>query len=507
MESDDSNSEPPPASDNESSSRTSPPIVKHGVGRVPLARADFAAYRRRVRVLYCSSGAVILGNVLEWYDWTVYGYMEDLISELFMEGRHTATWMVFGLSFLARPVGAVLLGWVGDRWGRSVSLNIAIWGMAASTVLSGCLIPGTPGGTWGLMALRVLSGISAGGEAAGVNTYMSEVGGAEKDETLVAAVGVNNVSGALAFFFANVVALAVHQLPRSSLVAWGWRLPFLFALPIGIASVILRRSMPETEEFKAMQAARAVDAEDSGSEDEALSEVSAGAVAPFSPPVHAVPAAPPAELRGGLQEVLLAIVLCVIVQGASVSWNYLPVYLAQWLRSSAGFSSTAALGLSATLKVVQLLMTFPVSYFGDCFGAVPAMIVGNVASACLALPCFWVVLYSVKEAPVAAQALAFLLLGVVLPVCMSFFVVSGMLFVNSLFPARLRARGAGLGYGLASTVGGFAPAISSMLASQGACLPALYITVLTLPSLAVLLWCRRAAARGTLAVYQRSWLF
>merc|ERR1740121_2590195 len=84
----------------------------------------------------------------------------------FFAGQHTLTWLVFAIPFLARPFGSFVLGWVGDLLGRTVALNAAIWGMALSTVLQGCLLPKRRGATTMLIALRIISGISAGGEAA-----------------------------------------------------------------------------------------------------------------------------------------------------------------------------------------------------------------------------------------------------------------------------------------------------------------------------------------------------
>lgn len=468
--------------------------------RIPLVRSNPAEYRRRVAAVYSSSVAVILGNVLEWYDWTVYGYMENLISELFMDGNSTATWLVFGVSFVARPIGSLVLGWVGDTCGRAVSLMISIWGMALATVLTGCLFPGMPGALTMLISLRLLSGISAGGEAAGVNTYMSEFGGQEKDQTIVAAVGVNNVSGALAFFLANLVSLSVHRFPKDMQLAWAWRIPFLLAAPLALVSIYLRRQMKETEEFEV--AHRQVDEEsdsDSKNGDRAVAESHSAAkeaIATFG------------FVRG--------IILCVIVQGASASWNYFPVYLSSWLSKNAGFSPTAALMMTGTSKIVQLLMTFPCSAFGDGFGATASMILGNILAAIFTLPTFFILIHTCgASADMAADAehhtganiVAFLVVGVLLPIFSSFFVVPGMLFVNSLFPTSVRARGGGFGYGLAAVVGGFTPMICDSLAEQRSWYPALLITCLTIPSLAALVWCRSAHARGALLVYQRPWLF
>ncbi|CAE7510355.1 proP [Symbiodinium natans] len=176
--------------------------------------------------------------------------MQDILKEVFAEGSDKQAWLLFAVPFFARPFGSLVFGWIGDKFGRALSLQLAIWGMAVATALQGCLVPSLPGVNWMLAALRLITGLSAGGESAGVNTYMSEFGEEGREHTLAAAIGINNVSGSLAFFLANTVSLAVHQLPHETQLAWGWRIPFLLAAPLGVVSVLLRRSMKETHEFQ-----------------------------------------------------------------------------------------------------------------------------------------------------------------------------------------------------------------------------------------------------------------
>jgi len=509
---------------------SSSPRKQKQLRRQPLAAREPAEYWRRVALLYAGSGAIILGNVLEWYDWTVYGYMEDVISDLFFGGKSTQAWLVFAVPFIARPFGSVVLGWVGDVLGRTVALNAAIWGMALSTVLQGCLVPHMPGATAVLIALRIISGISAGGEAAGVNTYMTEIGGKDREETIVAAVGVNNVSGSLAFFLSNAVALAVHRLPKEAQLSWAWRVPFLLAAPVGLLSVILRRRMAETEDFKEAQRASSESVESSDEEQEERTPTvgsrnpSATVVGPpeteqsgeaaMEGGIAAKPHAQ-AQQRSTRWEDVRAILLVLVVIAAINSCNYLPLYLVKWLRNTCNFSATSALGLAALSKIVQLVMTLPVSFVGDRFGATTSMLAGGGASMILLLPALLLVLGVVGAAdlgpgeapPAGVVAMAFMVLGMVLPAAMSFSVLPCMLYVTSLFPAQVRGRGAGIGYGLASLAGGFTPMVCSVLAQYQDWFPGLLVTVLTVPSLATIIWSRYAAGTGQLQIYQRPWLY
>ncbi|CAE6952311.1 QCT [Symbiodinium sp. CCMP2592] len=355
--------------------------------------------------------AVILGNILEWYDWTVFGYMQDILKEVFADGSADQAWLLFAVPFLARPFGSLVFGWIGDTCGRALSLQLAIWGMAVATALQGCLLPSLPGVTWMLAALRLITGLSAGGESAGVNTYMSEFGEEGKEHTLAAAIGVNNVSGSMAFFLANAVSLAVHQLPRETQIAWGWRLPFLLAAPLGLVSVLLRRGMTETAEFRKkcdaeQNPASCVVPDVQESSEESRSESSEDTEAQKLQRTSR-----PLSLRAFAARAVLA----AVVLAAVTSCNYLPIYLVSWLED-AGLRPSMALSIAAAAKVTQVLSTFPVSFAADRVGAVSVMLCGGAATGIAAVP----FLLFVGETS-AWHGTAFVVLGLLLPTMLQAF--------------------------------------------------------------------------------------
>lgn len=479
----------------------SAPSARSAQRMVPLAAYEPKAYWQRVRALYASSTAVILGNVLEWYDWTVFGYMQDIMKDVFGSGSGSQAWLLFAVPFLARPLGSVFFGWIGDVCGRATSLKIAIWGMALCTVLQGCLIPNTPGVTVLLAGLRIVTGLSAGGESAGVNTYMSEVGDEGREHTLGAAIGVNNLSGSLAFLLANVVSLLVHLLPREQQLAWAWRVPFLLALPLGVASIILRRHVPETEAFR-----RKVEMETARTQPVDSDEPGEGSS--LSPQQKEEAQVSPTQVKEPRSQWLWLshlrlLLLVVMVLSAVNSCNYLPIYLVSWLEEEAQLSPSLALSIAAVAKVVQMLMTFPVSFATDRYGATKVMLLGGGSVSLVAVPCLWLVMASSGGECWSG----FLVLGLLLPVLISIYLIPSNLFMTCVFPTPMRARGCGLCLGLASIAGGLTPMIASQLAQQGELWPGAFISLLSLPSLAVLLWSRREKAKSRLAVYQRPWLF
>jgi len=194
----------------------------------------------------------------------------------------------------------------------------------------------------------------------------------------------------------------------------------------------------------------------------------------------------------------------------------------------AKLSATTSLSITALSKFIQTAVTFPASYVGDRWGATSTMLAGGAATALAIIPSMsllmWIVQNSVGETSSALNsaslepveslsppphviACAFLVLGVLLPILITFYLVPSNLYMTSLFETGHRGKGAGLGLGLASIVGGLTPMISTTLAEKAAWLPGLFVTCLVIPSLSALCWSRVAAQRGWLGVYQRACLF
>mmetsp|Transcript_37849 Transcript_37849/g.102449 ORF Transcript_37849/g.102449 Transcript_37849/m.102449 type:complete len:154 (-) Transcript_37849:1316-1777(-) len=131
--------------------------------------------------LFCVSWSLFLGNTIEWYEFAVYGYMEDKLQNNFFRGSAIATWLGFAVTFLARPLGGLILGYLGDTFGRRRAVNISIVAMLVGTCGQGMLPTYASGsdalGDAGLIllfCLRVLQGLSAAGEISTIATYTSQ---------------------------------------------------------------------------------------------------------------------------------------------------------------------------------------------------------------------------------------------------------------------------------------------------------------------------------------------
>eukprot|EP00041_Stephanoeca_diplocostata_P023962 m.598589 g.598589 ORF g.598589 m.598589 type:complete len:476 (+) comp22422_c0_seq8:221-1648(+) len=197
-----------------------------------------------------------VGNVLEWYDFAVFGALADVIGDVFFPSDQSqktklmSSFAIFGAAFIMRPIGGVLFGWLGDKYGRKFSLVASVAMMSIATVLTGCL-PGyavLKGWAPALLAItRLFQGLSAGGELVGSIVYLVEVAPPNK----VGLYGSISLWAAIiGTMLGNVVGTAFREsMSDDDLQSWGWRVPFIMGLPIGIVGVVLFNKLEDGEEF------------------------------------------------------------------------------------------------------------------------------------------------------------------------------------------------------------------------------------------------------------------
>src|ERR1700756_4784292 len=199
--------------------------------------------------------AGVIGNVLEWYDFGVYGYLVPTISQLFFPSGDPLvsvllTFAVFGVGFVMRPVGSVLFGIYGDRRGRRKALSGVVFLMAVSPFALGLLPPYAQAGIVApilLVVVRLLQGLSAGGEWGGSTAYIVEFAPPARrgfyGSWQLVGVGGGFLLGSL------TAALLNAALPQADRLAWGWRLPFLFGIAVGAVGFYLRWRLDDTPKF------------------------------------------------------------------------------------------------------------------------------------------------------------------------------------------------------------------------------------------------------------------
>ena len=200
--------------------------------------------------------ASVLGNALEWYDFFLYGTAAALVfGPLFfpvggdpLQGTLLA-FSGFAVGFLARPLGGILFGHIGDRYSRKMTLIMTLTLMGATTFVIGLLPTYAQIGIWAplsLIILRFLQGVASGGEWGGGVLMLSENAPASRRGfyTAWSQMGVSGgfVLSAFAFYL-------VQQLPESDFLSWGWRVPFLLSIVIFLVGVYIRKNIRESKAF------------------------------------------------------------------------------------------------------------------------------------------------------------------------------------------------------------------------------------------------------------------
>src|SRR5690625_258658 len=200
-----------------------------------------------------------VGNAVEWFDFGIYSYLAATIGQVFFPEASGPMQLVysfatFAVAFLVRPIGGIFFGMIGDRVGRKKVLAVTLIMMAAATLSIG-LIPSyaTIGSTATVLLLlaRLVQGFSTGGEYAGAMTFIAESTPDKKRGFMSSGLEVGTLVGYIAG--SGFVTLLTFILGQDTMLAWGWRIPFLVSAPLGLIAIYLRNNLEETPAFEVMQ--------------------------------------------------------------------------------------------------------------------------------------------------------------------------------------------------------------------------------------------------------------
>lgn len=202
-----------------------------------------------------TAAAGLIGNVLEWFDYAVYGYFSTEIGKQFTpetmgaDNKQLLTFAIFWVGFAARPVGGIVLGMIGDRVGRRALLSISIALMGGATLVIGLLPTYSSIGIAApilLGLMRIIQGFSLGGEFTGSMVYTTELASPRWRgiiaSSTAAGVTLGFILGSLSSF------LVVRLLGPEAAAEWGWRIPFLASLILVVIGYFLRHNIHESEQ-------------------------------------------------------------------------------------------------------------------------------------------------------------------------------------------------------------------------------------------------------------------
>ncbi len=399
-----------------------------------------------------------VGHMLEWYEFTIYGYMALIVSKKFFPASEVTslllTFATFGIGFVARPLGGIVLGRLGDTVGRKPVMLATFFIMALSTLAMGLLPTYEAIGLAApllLVFVRLFQGFSLGGEWAVAAAFMVEWA-PEKRRGFYGSF--NQFSAAIGILIGSFTAAVLNSaLDPGAIDAWGWRLPFLLGvilIPIGF---YVRAMVGETPMFEAAQAR----------------------VATSMP-------------RGSLVKALQVLGLA---SAWSVEFYIFLAYLPSFAQKQLGISSSEALW-SNTIGVVVYALVLPLTgYLSDRVGRRPVLAAGCLAFTLLSYPLFLLLLAGVPfVALIGIQAI----FGIALAA------ISGpaTAALIEVFPTRIRSGWLSASYSVAVAVaGGFAPFVATwLIALTGlAIAPTFYVIAASLLGLLTLATMQETAHR------------
>ena len=375
---------------------------------------------------------IIVGNLFEWFDFTIYGFFATTIAhQFFPPGDEGAAMLAvaatFGVAFVMRPIGAVVFGLIGDGWGRKTSLAWSFSLMALGTAMVGLAPTYASVGVVAPVILvlgRVLQGFSASGEIGSSLTLLIESTPTDRRGVVF---GWFNVGVYAALVFGSLAALAVNTLLSPvDAQTWGWRLPFLFGLLIAPIGLYMRYRMDESQEF--------LDARDHG------------------------PAAPLAAPAGNARQTLRGIATVIGLAGFVSPVVYLIlIFMPGYAVRELGLEQTVPMLSTLISSALLVLLLVPMGRLCDRFGSKPLIVSASAIGTALVAPLMW----HLTHAPSLASLL---LLQCSLCVCLAMYLPSCGPMVATLFPVPRRALGIGLGYNVGIIVfGAFAPFITAWL--------------------------------------------
>jgi MHS family proline/betaine transporter-like MFS transporter len=405
--------------------------------------------------------AATIGNVLEWFDFLVYGYFAVTIAEVFFPaGNPTISLLVtfgaFGLSYVVRPLGAVVIGAYTDRHGRKAGLTLSIGLMMIGTTM---MLMTPSYATIGVAApilitlARLLQGFSVGGEFGSAVAFLVEHGAARKGFAASwqwASTGI--ISVIVALFGVTLTTLLTHE----QLVNWGWRIPYVFGLLVGPAGLYIRSQMTETPAFRDSR--------------------------PDSVPIRDL-------LRRQPVQVLLALGASIVSNSSYYLLLYIPTYGVKQLHLPASTGFIATLVGGAILAVFSLVA----GHWSDKVARTRIMLAMGWLFFLTSYPVFWLMVAypSLATAIFAVGWLNLVKAG-----------YSGVLpsLISEQFPVETRAVGVAFSYSISVTIfGGFAPFVATwLIAATGDSLsPSYYLMFTALLSIAALMAVRWRAAHLT----------
>lgn len=392
--------------------------------------------------------ACLIGNTLEWFDYTLYGTFSTTLQKLFLppscKSSQLIIYIIFALGFLSRPFGGVFLGHIGDKFGRKTTLLLSILLMSIPTFLLGILPTYNQIGISAvilLAAIRILQGIAIGGEFTGSMVYLVEQADSKSRGFYGSWSDFGSPFGVLLGFLC--AQFLVNSMSSESFEAYGWRIPFIGSIFIAIIGAILRKNLEENNTFRCKKEKSNL---------------------PFIE-----------TIKKHKKTTILAALICAF---GGVSFYLLLTFLHNFLKLS-GFITQEQAYEYAILSNFAMIFSIPLSgYISDFIGRKKVIIAGVLLSVISAFVMFNTISQQLIAVHLYAQILFAFSLGI-------FFGARAAFFVEA-YPSRVRCTALAVAFGLShSLFAGCTPAFAEFLYQKFNDVTVLFYVVLTLGILCI----------------------
>ncbi|MCD4838764.1 MFS transporter [Neobacillus sedimentimangrovi] len=417
-----------------------------------------------------ATSATAIGNLVEWYEYGIYSYTAGIIGAQFFEhGSSTAALLyafaVFAISFFFRPLGGMIFGSIGDRFGRKKILVITILLMSCSTAIIGFIPNYESIGVTApilLIIMRMAQGLAAGGEYVGASVFMNEAAPDSRRGLLTSLLEAGSLLG---YIIGSVfVVILTVTLSPEAMHEWGWRIPFICSLPLALVGIYVRSKVDDTPTFIKMKKE------------------------------NDLPEKPLLEMFTTARKPLVLSFLCIAF--ANGAYYTLLTYLPSYFETQVGLSNLHSL-IVTTLGMVFMLILIPTfGKLSDRYGKKPFLLLSALLALITAIPIIGFVSSGIKEGPLVG----YFALGIIVSIFIGVFPST----LPLLFPDRVRNSAYGISYNISTAIfGGGAPFIITSLqtATGNKLMPAFFLMGTALMAITAIIFLPKTVNKESIAEF------
>ncbi len=414
--------------------------------------------------------AAALGNAMEWFDFGVYGFVAYALGQVFFPDASPSVQMIaalatFSVPFLVRPLGGIVFGALGDRFGRQKVLSVTIIIMAISTFCIGLIPSYASIGIWApilLLLAKLAQGFSVGGEYSGAAIFVAEYSPDRKRGFMGSWLDFGSIAGFV--LGAGVVVLISSIIGEANFLEWGWRIPFFLAAPLGIIGLYLRHALEETPTFQ--QHVDKIEKDDRA----------------------AIENPPKISFKEIAAKNWRSLLVCMgLVIATNVTYYMLLTYMPSYLSHNLDYSESHGVLIIIAIMIGMLFVQPVIGLTSDRIGRKPFVIGGSIGLLLLSVPCF----YLINSGVVGLIFVGLLVLAVLLNAFTG--VMASTL--PAMFPTHIRYSALAISFNVSVLVAGLTPTAAAWLveSSGNLYMPAYYLMIVALIGLITGLYMKETA--------------